>query len=52
MDFKVTGTEAGITALQMDNKAGGITREILEKGSWSSPPGAAAYSRGDGKGHS
>jgi polyribonucleotide nucleotidyltransferase len=31
MDFKVTGTEAGITALQMDNKAGGITREILEK---------------------
>lgn len=31
MDFKVTGTELGITALQMDNKAGGITREILEK---------------------
>jgi len=31
MDFKVTGTEVGITALQMDNKAGGITREILEK---------------------
>jgi polyribonucleotide nucleotidyltransferase len=31
MDFKVTGTETGITALQMDNKAGGITREILEK---------------------
>jgi len=31
MDFKVTGTEMGITALQMDNKAGGITREILEK---------------------
>jgi polyribonucleotide nucleotidyltransferase len=31
MDFKVTGTEFGITALQMDNKAGGITREILEK---------------------
>ena len=31
MDFKVTGTELGITALQMDNKAGGITMEILEK---------------------
>ena len=31
MDFKVTGTELGITALQMDNKAGGISREILEK---------------------
>ena len=31
MDFKVAGTRAGITALQMDNKAGGITREILEE---------------------
>lgn len=31
MDFKVTGTREGITALQMDNKAGGITRSILEK---------------------
>jgi len=30
MDFKVAGTRDGITALQMDNKAGGITREILE----------------------
>ena len=29
MDFKVAGTRDGITALQMDNKAGGITREIL-----------------------
>jgi polyribonucleotide nucleotidyltransferase len=29
MDFKVTGTRSGVTALQMDNKAGGITREIL-----------------------
>ncbi|HPE91352.1 MAG TPA: S1 RNA-binding domain-containing protein, partial [Synergistales bacterium] len=31
MDFKVTGTREGITALQMDNKAGGITRSILER---------------------
>jgi len=31
MDFKVAGTRDGITALQMDNKAGGITRAILEK---------------------
>ncbi len=31
MDFKVTGTRDGVTALQMDNKAGGITREILSK---------------------
>ena len=31
MDFKVAGTRDGVTALQMDNKAGGITREILQK---------------------
>lgn len=31
MDFKVAGTRDGVTALQMDNKAGGITREILEQ---------------------
>ena len=30
MDFKVAGTRLGVTALQMDNKAGGITREILQ----------------------
>lgn len=29
MDFKVTGTAAGITALQMDNKARGLSTEIL-----------------------
>jgi polyribonucleotide nucleotidyltransferase len=31
MDFKVAGTEKGITALQMDIKVPGISREILEK---------------------
>ncbi len=31
MDFKVAGTAAGVTAIQMDNKAGGITREILHQ---------------------
>ncbi len=31
MDFKVAGTRDGVTALQMDNKAGGITRAILEQ---------------------
>ncbi|HOO63678.1 MAG TPA: polyribonucleotide nucleotidyltransferase [Synergistaceae bacterium] len=31
MDFKVAGTADGVTALQMDNKAGGITREILQQ---------------------
>ena len=30
MDFKVTGTEKGITAIQMDIKIQGITREIME----------------------
>jgi len=30
MDFKVAGSEAGITALQMDIKINGITREIMQ----------------------
>jgi polyribonucleotide nucleotidyltransferase len=30
MDFKVAGTEDGITAIQMDIKIGGINRQILE----------------------
>ncbi|AJP49626.1 polynucleotide phosphorylase/polyadenylase [Rugosibacter aromaticivorans] len=30
MDFKVAGTEAGITALQMDIKIQGITKEIMQ----------------------
>lgn len=29
MDFKVAGTESGVTALQMDIKISGVTREIL-----------------------
>ncbi len=31
MDFKVCGTRNGLTALQMDIKISGLTREILEK---------------------
>lgn len=31
MDFKVTGTKEGITAIQMDNKLKGIKVEILKK---------------------
>ena len=31
MDFKVTGSERGITAFQMDVKISGINREILKK---------------------
>ncbi len=30
MDFKVAGTEAGVTALQMDIKITGITKEIMK----------------------
>ncbi|GGH82057.1 polyribonucleotide nucleotidyltransferase [Pullulanibacillus pueri] len=30
MDFKVAGTEKGVTALQMDIKISGINREVLE----------------------
>ncbi len=31
MDFKVAGTEAGVTALQMDIKMSGVSTEIMEK---------------------
>ena len=31
MDFKVAGTEEGISAIQMDIKIEGLTREIMEK---------------------
>ncbi len=31
MDFKVAGTREGVTALQMDIKIDGITREIMER---------------------
>ena len=31
MDFKVAGTRTGITALQMDIKIGGLTRQILQE---------------------
>ena len=31
MDFKVCGTEKGITALQMDNKARGLSVDILAR---------------------
>ena len=30
MDFKVAGTEAGVTSLQMDIKIAGITKDIME----------------------
>lgn len=43
MDFKVTGTEVGVTAIQMDIKVHGLSREILEK-HWSRPERAGCIS--------
>ncbi|MGH7906877.1 MAG: polyribonucleotide nucleotidyltransferase [Candidatus Binataceae bacterium] len=31
MDFKVAGTSSGITAIQMDNKVGGVTRDVMRQ---------------------
>ncbi len=31
MDFKVAGTEDGVTAIQMDNKIGGLSREVMSQ---------------------
>src|SRR6185295_4241655 len=31
MDFKVAGTEAGVTAVQMDIKCGGVTRAVMQQ---------------------
>ena len=42
MDFKVTGTKHGITALQMDIKIQGLSREVLQK---------ALYQARDGRIH-
>lgn len=39
MDFKVTGSETGITALQLDIKVKGLTPEILETALMQAKPG-------------
>jgi polyribonucleotide nucleotidyltransferase len=31
MDFKVAGTAEGVTAVQMDNKVGGVTKEVMRQ---------------------
>jgi polyribonucleotide nucleotidyltransferase len=31
MDFKVAGTAEGVTAVQMDNKIGGVSREVMRE---------------------
>lgn len=41
MDFKVTGTEDGVTALQLDIKVKGLTPEILEAALMQAKPGRA-----------
>lgn len=41
MDFKVTGTEQGITALQMDMKVHGLPVEVLRKALETAQPGRA-----------
>ena len=49
MDFKVTGTRRGITALQMDIKIDGLTREILEEALEQARAGPPAHPRQDGR---
>jgi polyribonucleotide nucleotidyltransferase len=41
MDFKVTGTEKGITAIQMDMKVHGLPVEVLKQALVTSKPGRA-----------
>ena len=43
MDFKVAGSEQGITALQMDIKIDGITKEIMETALEQAKSGTPAY---------
>ena len=47
MDFKVAGTREGITALQMDIKIAGISREIMQQALTQARP-ATAHPRQDG----
>ena len=50
MDFKVAGTEAGITALQMDIKITGVTQEIMSRRARAGEAGADGDPRQDGRG--
>ena len=43
MDFKVTGTETGVTALQMDIKIQGVTQEIMGQALRSGPGRPAVH---------
>ena len=48
MDFKVAGTEAGITAIQMDIKIAGLTFDILRDALDPGARGTAGHPRPDG----
>ena len=50
MDFKVAGTEEGVTALQMDIKIDGITEEIMEAALGQALSGRLHHSLGDEQG--
>jgi polyribonucleotide nucleotidyltransferase len=50
MDFKVAGTQDGITALQMDIKITSITQEIMKIALEQAKEGADAYSGRNGQG--
>ena len=50
MDFKVAGTEHGVTSLQMDIKIAGITPEIMEVALTQARDGRDAYPGRDGQG--
>ena len=51
MDFKVAGTEEGITALQMDIKITGVTFDILRDALVAGQGGTHVHPRQDGRGH-
>ena len=50
MDFKVCGSKQGITAVQMDIKIQGLTREILETGAATGARRPAPHPGQDGRG--
>ena len=51
MDFKVTGTENGITAFQLDVKTGGINYSIMEKALEQAKQGRLFYTLQNKRGH-
>ena len=51
MDFKVAGTEEGITALQMDIKITGVTFEIMRDALTQATRGPHVHPRQDERGH-